>query len=65
MVSLAGLDNTDVAGKEAMIGTAQLAVTVMNNLSSTCQHIGDTLFVVGTEQSQTVLLVQEVSFTRN
>ena len=25
MVSLAGLDNTDVAGKEAMIGTAELA----------------------------------------
>ena len=34
MVSLAGLDNTDVAGKEAMIGTAQLAVTVMNNLGA-------------------------------
>ena len=34
MVSLAGLDNTDVAGKEAMIGTAQLAVTVMNNLDA-------------------------------
>ena len=34
MVSLAGLDNTDVAGKEAMIGTAQLAVTVINNLGA-------------------------------
>ena len=34
MVSLAGLDNTDVAGKEAMIGTAELAVTVMNNLGA-------------------------------
>ena len=34
MVSLAGLDNTDVAGKEAMIATADLAVTVMNNLGA-------------------------------
>ena len=34
MVSLAGLDNTDVAGKEAMIGTAELALTVMNNLGA-------------------------------
>ena len=34
MVSLAGLDNTDVAGKEAMIGTAELAGTVMNNLGA-------------------------------
>ena len=28
------MDNTDVAGKEAMIGTAELAVTVMNNLGA-------------------------------
>ena len=34
MGSLAGLDNTDVAGKIAMIGTAELAVTVMNNLGA-------------------------------
>ena len=34
MVSLAGLDNTDVVGKQAMIGTAELAVTVMNNLGA-------------------------------
>jgi len=34
MVSLAGLDNTDVAGKQAMIGTVELAVTVMNNLGA-------------------------------
>ena len=32
MVSLAGLDNTDVAGKQAMVGTAQLAETVMSAL---------------------------------
>ena len=32
MVSLAGLDNTDVAGKQAMISTAELAKTVMNAL---------------------------------
>ena len=30
LVSLAGLDNTDVAGKQAMISTAQLAKTVMD-----------------------------------
>ena len=34
IVSLAGLDNTDVAGKEAMIATADLAVTFMNNLGA-------------------------------
>ena len=34
MVSLAGLDNTAVVGKQAMIGTAELAVTVMNNLGA-------------------------------
>ena len=34
MESLAGLENTDVAGKEAMIATAELAVTVMNNLGA-------------------------------
>ena len=34
MVSLAGLDNTDVAVKQAMIDTAELAVTVMNNLGA-------------------------------
>ena len=32
MVSLEGLDNTDVVGKEAMVGTAQLAETVMSAL---------------------------------
>ena len=32
MVSLAVLDNTDVAGKQAIMGTAELAVTVMNTL---------------------------------
>ena len=32
MVSLAGLDNTDVAGKNAMIETAVLAEKVMNAL---------------------------------
>ena len=30
MVTLAGLDNTDVAGKQAMVETAVLAATVMN-----------------------------------
>jgi len=32
MVSLAGLNNTNVAGKEEMVGTAQLAETVMSAL---------------------------------
>ena len=32
MVSLAGLDKTDVAGKQAMVETAVLAVKVMNTL---------------------------------
>jgi len=32
MVTLAGLDNTDVAGKQAMVETAVLATTVMNAL---------------------------------
>ena len=32
MVTLAGLDNTDVAGKQAMVETAVLAATVMNAL---------------------------------
>ena len=32
IVSLAGLDNTDVAGKQAMISTAELAKTVMDAL---------------------------------
>ena len=32
MVTLAGLDNTDVAGKQAMVETAVLAATVMNTL---------------------------------
>ena len=32
MISLAGLHNTDVEGKQAMTGTAELAVTVMNAL---------------------------------
>ena len=34
MVSLAGVDNTDVAGKQAMIGMAELGVTVINNLGA-------------------------------
>ena len=32
MVTLAGLDNTDVAGKQAMVETAVLATTVKNAL---------------------------------
>ena len=32
MVSVAGLDNTDVAGKQAMVETAVLGATVMNAL---------------------------------
>ena len=32
MVTLAGLDNTDVAGKQAMVETTVLAATVMNAL---------------------------------
>ena len=32
MVSLAGLDNTDVAWKQAILGTAQLAKTVRSAL---------------------------------
>ena len=32
MVTLAGLDNTDIAGKQAMVETAVLATTVMNAL---------------------------------
>ena len=31
MASLAGLDNTDVAGKEVMVDTAELAGDVQSN----------------------------------